>query len=148
MPGPMAIVLAMLATSTAAAQSPIASDDLWKRDRLTGSWGGAGTSLENAGVSLGLQEQTEFWGNAAGGLTRGGAADGLLTASIAVDLEKAVKWSGASLFASGFQIHGLGPTTLLVGNLQTVSGIGATPSAKLYNLWFEQQLLAWIPHGG
>ena len=33
-----------------------------------------------------------------------------------------------------------GPTPLLVGNLQTISSIEATPSAKLYDLWFEQKL--------
>ena len=64
----------------------------------------------------------------------------LSTASLAIDLDKAVGWQGASFFADGFVIEGIGPTARLVGALQLVSGIEATPSVKLYDLWLEQQL--------
>src|SRR5438067_813168 len=46
----------------------------------------------------------------------------------------------ARFYASGFDIHGHGPTRSLVGNNQIVSNIEATPSLKLYDLWLEQRL--------
>ncbi|MGH7048408.1 MAG: carbohydrate porin [Stellaceae bacterium] len=122
------------------AQTTGDAQTIWQRQTLTGDWGGLRTSLENAGVTFALQQQSELWANAVGGLSRGGAADGLATASAAVDLDKAVGWRGGNLFASGFEVEGVGPTPLRVGALQLVSGIEATASAKLYDLWFEQQL--------
>jgi porin len=44
------------------------------------------------------------------------------------------------MFASGYQIWGPGPTHDYVGALQFISSIEATPSTKLYDLWFEQAL--------
>ncbi len=125
-----------------AASLPIAGNaqNLWQRQTLTGDWGGLRTGLENAGVTIALQQQSELWGNAAGGLSQGGAADGLLTASLAIDLDKAAGWKGGNLFVSGYQIEGVGPTPLRVGALQSVSGIEATASTKLFDLWFEQRL--------
>lgn len=130
------------AAAVAAALLPIVGNaqDLWQRQTLSGDWGGLRTGLENAGISISLQQQTELWANAAGGLSQGGAADGLLTASVAIDLDKAVGWQGGNLFASANQIEGVGPTPLRVGALQLVSGLEATQSTKLYDLWFEQRL--------
>ncbi len=139
-----ALVVLALATcygpTSISAETSTDNQDLWQRDTLTGDWDGLRTRLVNAGVTFALQQQSELWGNVTGGLSRGGAADGLLTASLAIDLDKAVGWKGGSLFASGFQIQGVGPTPLRVGALQLVSSIEATASTKLYDLWFEQQM--------
>ncbi len=124
----------------AAAQTPASEDNLWERDALTGDWGGLRSRLGEAGITFSLQEQSEGWANLAGGLKRGGAYVGLLSAGVAIDLDKAVGWRGASFLANGFQVHGIGPTPLLVGSLQLVSSVEATPSAKLYDLWLEQRL--------
>ena len=124
----------------AAAQTPPTADNLWGRDTLSGDWGGLRPRLGAAGITFSVQEQSEGWANLAGGLKRGGAYIGLFTAGLAIDLEKAVGWTGASFLVNGFQVHGLGPTALLVGSLQAISGIEATPGAKLYDLWLEQQL--------
>jgi porin len=116
------------------------SDSLWQRDTLTGTWNGLRTKLEDAGIKLGLQEQSEVWGNMAGGLRRGVTYDGLTTGSVALDLEKLFGWTGAKFFSSAFQIHGAGPSGNLVGNLQLASNIEATRDTKLYQLWIEQTL--------
>jgi porin len=113
---------------------------IWQQENLTGDWGGLRTRLANAGFTFGLQQQSEFWDNLTGGLSRGGAYDGLLTASITVDLDKAVGWKDGNFFVSGFQVQGVGPTPLRVGALQLVSNIEATASTKLYDLWLEQKL--------
>ena len=133
----------------AAAQTPPPQADpgsatptgLWQRDTLTGDWGGLRTRLDNIGVNLGLQEQSELWGNAAGGLKRDLVFDGLTTASVTINLQKLVGWSGATFFVDAYQIHGRGPSGNLVGNLQIVSNIEATRDTKLYQLWLEQTLL-------
>jgi porin len=72
-----------------------------------------------------------------GGLSRGGAANGLLTLSLSIDLDKAAGWKDGTLFAKGFQLEGVGPTPLRVGALQPVNDIEGVQSTKLYDLWFE-----------
>ncbi|HEY4173097.1 MAG TPA: carbohydrate porin [Rhodopila sp.] len=99
------------------------------------------TTLENTGIKFGLQEQSELWGNMAGGLRSGVAYDGLTTATLTLGLDKLAGWTGATFFASAYQIHGNGPSGNLVGNLQSISSIETTPDTKLYQLWIEQKLL-------
>ena len=114
---------------------------IWNQDTLTGDWAGFRKQLLDEGLTFGLQEQSEVWGNMAGGLKQGVVYDGLTTASVGIDLEKLAGWDGATFFVSGYQIHGRGPTASLVGNTQVVSNIEAAPDAKLYALWLEQKLL-------
>jgi porin len=76
----------------------------------------------------------------AGGLRRGVVYDGLTTGSVTLDLGKLAGWTGATFFANAYQIHGRGPSANLVGNLQLVSSLEATPDTKLYQLWLEQVL--------
>jgi porin len=108
---------------------------------MTGDWNGLRTSLADAGIKFGLQEQSEVWGNLTGGLRRGAVYDGLTTASLTLNLEKLAGWTGATFFVNAYQIHGRGPSGNLVGNLQVVSNIEATRDSKLYQLWIEQKLL-------
>jgi porin len=124
-----------------AATVPDESKGIWERDHLTGDWRGLRANFERAGLTFDLQEQSELWGNFVGGLRRGTTYDGLTTASLELDLEKVVGWPSAKIFASGFEIHGRGPSNSLVGNLQLISNIEATPDIKLYDLWLEQELL-------
>lgn len=114
--------------------------DVCAADKLLGSWDGLRTRLADYGVSFGLQEQTEVWGNLAGGIKQGATYDGLTTANLCVDLAKAVNWPNATIYADGYQIWGPGPTRNFVGALQLISSIEADPSTKLYDLWFEQRL--------
>jgi porin len=141
----LTVTLPFAATAqTAAPQSDLGaatSPGLWQRDTLTGDWAGLRTSLEDAGITLGLEEQSEVWGNMAGGLRRGVVYDGLTTASVKLDLEKLAGWAGATFFVDAYQIHGRGPSGNLVGNQQLVSNIEASRDTKLYQLWLEQTLL-------
>jgi porin len=116
-------------------------DSIWQRSTLTGSWNGMRSSLEKAGITLGLQEQEEVWGNVSGGRRRGAAYDGVTTATVKLDLGELIGWKNATFFASGYQIHGSGPTKNLTNNIQLISSIEATPDTKLYQLWIEQTFL-------
>lgn len=122
------------------AQQWLGPNDVCTPNSLLGDWGGLRPSLAAHGIGFGLQNQTELWANLAGGRKQGIKYDGLAAASLCIDLDKAMQWKGATIFASGFQVYGPGPTIRLVSALQLISNIEATPSTKLYDLWFEQQL--------
>jgi len=96
--------------------------------------------LKEFGITFEPQEQSEVWGNLTGGGRRATSYNGLTIAKLEVDLDKAVGWSGAQFQVSALDIHGHGPTQSLVGNRQIVSGIEATPSIKLSDLWLDQSL--------
>jgi porin len=129
-----------LPTASDTVATTSSSDNIWQRDHLTGSWNGMRTSLEAAGITLGLQEQEEVWMNMSGGLRRGAAYDGLTMASVKLDLDKLIGWRGTTFFVNAYQIHGSGPTRNLTGNIQLVSNIEATADTKLYQLWIEKTL--------
>lgn len=134
-------VVAMIAlTNSARAQTFLGPNDVCSAETMMGDWGGVRTRLDEYGIGFALQEQTEVWGNLKGGIKPGTAYDGLTSAGLCIDGSKAMHWPGATIFASGFQIYGPGPSKELVGPLQLISGIEATPSTKLYDVWFEQQL--------
>ena len=65
------------ASEPAAAFASLSLDDILKRDALTGDWGGRRKKLEDAGIKLGVQEQSELWGNLAGGFRQGVHYNGL-----------------------------------------------------------------------
>jgi len=57
-----------LADSDVANKSETASpsEDIWKRDTLTGNWGCVRKSLEDAGLTLTVNEQSGLWANLTG----------------------------------------------------------------------------------
>ena len=111
---------------------------LMARDHLLGDMGGLRGFLGDHGVSLGLQETSEMLGNVTGGVRQGAAYDGLTLMSLGVDTEKAFGWAGGTFNISALQIHGrsLSANNLLV--LQSASGIEATRSTRLWELWYQQ----------
>ena len=127
------------AGESAAATSALSLDDVLKRETLTGDWGGVRKVLEDAGIKLGLQEQSEIWGNAAGGIRQGAHYNGLAIPSVNFDLEKLWALKGGLIYAQFYEIHGRGPSATLAGNQQLLSNIEATPAFKLYMLYYEQQ---------
>jgi porin len=122
-------------------QPPPAPTGFWERSNLLGDMGGLRTFLDNYGITFGLQEQSEIWGNTAGGLHQAVTYNGLTTPSLKIDLGKLMGWTDATFFIDAFQIHGRGPSANLVGNMQLVSNIEATRATKLYDLWLEANFL-------
>jgi porin len=111
------------------------------RSNLLGTMGGLRTVLGNFGISLGLQETSEVFGNVTGGTQQGAAYDGLTELSIGVDTEKAFGWPGGTFNVSALQIHGSDLSAENLLNLQTISGIEAEPATRLWELWYQQQFL-------
>ena len=111
------------------------------RTNLLGDMYGLRSTLGNYGITLGLQETSEVFGNATGGQHRGVTYDGLLQMSVGLDTEKAFGWEGGTFNISAFQIHGRNLATDNLLSLQTNSGIEAQRATRLWELWYQQVLL-------
>ncbi len=111
------------------------------RSNLLGDLYGVRTFLGNYGVSLGLQETSEVFGNATGGIRRGADYNGLTTLSLGLDTGKAFGWEGGTFNISAFQIHGRNISADNLLTLQTASGIEAQRATRLWELWYQQGFL-------
>jgi len=115
---------------------------LWERGNLLGDPGGIRSRLGTLGITFGLNEQAEVFGNPTGGVRGGAIFEGLLSMSVGVDTEKAFGLPGGTFNASAYQIHGRGLSVNdLDNNLNTVSSLEAPRGTLLFELWYEQVLL-------
>lgn len=78
-------------------------------------------------------------GNVAGGAQRGAAFAGAGTAEVTFLLGPLIKWPNARVFILALGIHGGAPSAL-VGDVQGVSGLEATPALRLEEAWLQQNL--------
>jgi len=122
-------------------QTPAAPTGLWERSNLFGDMGGLRPWLGNYGVSIGLQETSEYVNNLSGGTSRGGAYQGLTEFSLGVDTQKAFGLPGGIFNVSGLQIHGTSLTQRNLQTLQFASGIEADSTTRLWELWYQQSLV-------
>ncbi|SIO35666.1 carbohydrate porin [Paraburkholderia phenazinium] len=121
--------------------TPPAPTGFWERSNLLGDMGGLRPWLGNYGVSVGLQETSEYLNNLSGGTRRGGAYDGLTQIGIGVDTQKAFGLPGGIFNVSGLQIHGSNLSSRGLQTLQAASGIEANDATRLWELWYQQSLL-------
>ena len=137
-----AFVAALLSVAGGAlAQSD--SPDLFapSRTSLLGDAGGLRPGLARVGIALTLTDINEAFGNLAGGIKRGAAYEGLSTLTLQLDTQKAFGWGGGLFNISGLQIRGHNFSQFHVGDLQTTSGIAATPTTRLWEAWYQQQIV-------
>ncbi len=114
---------------------------IWDRGNLFGDLGGLRTRLSDRGVTFGLTESTDVFGNPTGGVRQGVIYEGLTQFGVGVDTEKAFGLVGGTFNATGYQIHGRGLSTNSLGNnLNTVSSLEAPRGTLLFELWYEQVL--------
>ena len=114
---------------------------LFQQENLTGDWFGYRKQLENAGVQFGADEIFDALANPVGGQKQGAAFEGRFEIFTNIDLGAAFGWHGALLHANAYLIHGNGLSSDDVGNLLTISNIGATPGTRLFSLWLQQSFL-------
>ena len=122
-------------------QTRAAPTGIWERSNLFGDMGGLRRWLGEYGVTLNLQETSEYLNNLSGGTKRGGAYDGLTELSVTADTEKAIGLIGGSFYVSALQIHGTNLTQRNLRTLQTATGIEANATTRLWELWYQQSLL-------
>jgi porin len=123
------------------AGSPGFFTGIWRRDTLLGDAGGLRTALGRHGVTVQLTDVEEWLGNPTGGFQRGITYDALTTLTVQLDTLKAFGWEGGLANISGLQIRGRSLSQFYLGNLQTVSGIAATPTTRLWEVWYQQAFL-------
>jgi porin len=96
-------------------------------------------ALGRQGVEVGGVYYGESFGNW-GGFDQGVEYDGVLELYMKADMHKLGLWKGLCFHADAFQIHGNSITAANIGSLMPVSNLEATPSTRLFELWFEQHL--------
>ena len=95
--------------------------------------------LGQYGMSFGLNEISEVFGNPTGGIHQGADYDGLTEMSVGVDLGRAFGLQGGTFNVSAFQIHGRSLSQDNLDALDTISGIEANRATRLWELWYDQQ---------
>jgi porin len=138
--------LAIVAPTGPAAAQPAPSQDetttgpknIWQRDTLLDDPGGLRAFIGRYGITFGLQETSEVFGNATGGTRQGAVYDGATLMTFSLDADKALGWKGGALNISAYQIHGRGLSANNLSNLNTVSNIEADSGALLFELWYDQ----------
>ncbi len=120
-----------------------APDDPWTRKALLGELGGLRPWMAQYGVTFNLVETSEVLGNVSGGIRRGAIYEGLTDINFGVDFRPYFHWRGV-VFARAYQIHGRGLSANNLANLSTMSGIEATRTTRLFELWYEQRIGDWL----
>ncbi len=100
---------------------------------------GARKELAGYGITAVFNYTNDGLANVDGGIKRGMIDQGLLETRLTIDLEKAIGWHGASIFANTFQIHNTGQILRdYVGGINTIAAIEALSTTRLSELWLEQ----------
>ena len=111
------------------------------QDKLLGDFGGARIRVGDIGLTFGLQEQAEIFGNTAGGRRRDVAFEGVTEFGIGLDTGKALGWDGGTVNVTGYWFHGRGLTGDAVSSLTAISSIEQTQGGfRLFEAWGEQTL--------
>jgi len=106
---------------------------------LLGDMGGLRPALSKYGLTLGITETSELLGNVTGGVHQGADYDGLTTATLQMDTQRAFNWNGGLFNVSALQIHGRNLSTDNLYTIQTASGIEADRATRLWELWYQQK---------
>lgn len=93
------------------------------------------------GILFGSKYIGEVLGNTTGGQRTGAIYEGKYRMSLDIDFEKLASVDNFILHASGSQLHGKGIAAYNVNAIMPPSNIEATPSSRLYELWFQKGLL-------
>ena len=130
-----------VAVASPANEQPGFLTGITRRTTLLGDAGGLRPLPGRIGITVQATDVEEWLGNAAGGLRRGTTYDALTTLTLQLDTRKAFGWAGGTLNLSALQIRGRSLSQHYLDNLQTVSGISAEPTTRLWEAWYQQAFL-------
>lgn len=111
------------------------------RTTLLGDMAGLRPLMASHGITLGIQDFNEVFGNVSGGVKQGAVYDGLTIMTLGVDAQKALGLNGGTFNVSVLQIRGGNLSASNLDVLQTNSGITAQPTTRLWELWYQQTFL-------
>lgn len=105
--------------------------------RATGDWGGARTSLEDAGLTINGSFTLDWSTVFSGGLEKRAYTRRFLDINATADLAKLFGWTGATVYADAYHYGGL--VGNVVGDAQGTEQLATYRSAdQLAELWFQQ----------
>ena len=116
-------------------------DGIDRSSALLGDMWGLRTELSKHGISLAVQETSEYLGNTSGGTKRGFEYDGLTQVLGQLDTQRAFGHYGGLFNMSLLNIHGNNLSADNLQTLQTASGIEADRATRLWELWYDQKFL-------
>ncbi|MGS0740791.1 carbohydrate porin [Glaciimonas sp. GG7] len=116
-------------------------NSIGRSNTLLGNMWGLRTVLSSRGISLTVQETSEYLGNTTGGSKKGFVYDGLTQAVMQVNTQRAFGLYGGLFNISGLQIHGNNLSASNLQSLQTASGIESDRATRLWELWYDQKFL-------
>lgn len=117
------------------------AQSIFKRNTLTGDWGGVRTSLADNGITLDAVYTGDFFSNLSGGIHRSGTYLDNVDLILILNAENLVGWENAALFLYVLGNQGGNPSEN-AGDVQGLSNIAAFNTWKLYEAWLQQNLLA------
>lgn len=112
-----------------------------RSSNLLGDMWGLRAMLSRHGVSLAVQETSEYLGNVSGGTRTGFEYDGLTQILMQLNTQRAFGHYGGLFNVSLLNIHGSNLSADNLQTLQTASGIEAHPGTRLWELWYDQKFL-------
>lgn len=132
-------VLFFWVASHAWAQSQEDASETWRRNSLTGAWGGLRSDWAARGINVEAIYIGEIFANVDGGKDRGRDYLDVFDVRLLLDMNKLAGWSGGSVLVSGVY-NGGGSISDYVGDTQGVSNIEAPSGFKVYEAWIQQNL--------
>ena len=136
-------ISASAAAQIAAPTSATAQEtSFWKRDTLTGDWGGARSALKDKyGTEVTVNYIGETLSVLSGGLHRHTSYEGRLEFSLDTDLQTLAGWKDGSTRITIFDIKGgTNNAAQNVGSIADPSNIDEHATTRLSTLWFQQKL--------
>ena len=116
-------------------------DGINRSSALLGDMWGLRRNLSSHGISLGIQETSEYLGNLSGGTRQGFEYDGLTQVLGQLDTQRAFGHYGGLFNISLLNIHGKNLSADNLQTLQTASGIESDPATRLWEAWYDQKFL-------
>src|SRR5262249_42058368 len=108
----LGVVLCVAAAGASAQEGPPrpvetgCTRNLLTRDTLLGDAGGVRSWLGRYGITFGIQDTNEIWGNVSGGIRRGASYNGATLMNIGLDTRRAFGWDGGTFNISAWNIRG------------------------------------------
>jgi porin len=97
--------------------------------------------LSDHGLEIFASYTVDVFGNTTGGLKQGTVYAGAMNFGAELNLEKAIGWQGASVSTTWLWLSGRDASEDLVGNFFTISNIAGFNTLRMFELWFQQNLL-------
>lgn len=111
----------------------------WEWETMTGDWGGARKTLEDAGFSIGASYTFDWTSVWSGGVRNVASTRSLFDVTLSVDMEKLVGLKGGTFFFDFYSTDGRGQED--VGDIQAFDNIMTDANLdQIAEVWYEQKL--------